>query len=123
MVQGQPLMEAGLDSLGTGELRMALNDAFGTDVPATFVLDYPTPVAMADAICQLVNVRAMAELHIEEALLPDLAAQRAASVGMSHNEVKEALEEVVRGILGNMGPDQVITPPCIYFELFGKTRS
>ena len=41
-------MQAGLDSLGAVELRSAVCSAFGVDLAATFVFDYPTVAAMAD---------------------------------------------------------------------------
>lgn len=43
----QPLMEAGLDSLGVVELRNALASGFSIDLPATVILDYPTITALA----------------------------------------------------------------------------
>lgn len=46
----QPLMEAGLDSLGAVELRTALNDAFSTQLPATATFDYSNVAALAGFI-------------------------------------------------------------------------
>ncbi|GAB4814934.1 hypothetical protein N2152v2_001980 [Parachlorella kessleri] len=43
----QPLMEAGLDSLATVELRNSLSSTFGVELPPTAVLDYPTSAALA----------------------------------------------------------------------------
>ena len=46
----QPLMEAGLDSLGAVDLRNALSNAFGVELPPTATLDYPTVDALAKFI-------------------------------------------------------------------------
>ncbi len=43
----QPLMEAGLDSVGSVELRNAVQAAFGMELPATITYDYPTVDALA----------------------------------------------------------------------------
>ncbi|MEV0363773.1 SDR family NAD(P)-dependent oxidoreductase [Nocardia fusca] len=43
----QPFSEIGFDSLGVMEFRNRLRTAVGTQVPATAVFDYPTPVALA----------------------------------------------------------------------------
>ena len=42
-----PLTEAGLDSIGAVELRNALAQKLGADLPATITFDYPTVAAMA----------------------------------------------------------------------------
>jgi acyl transferase domain-containing protein/NADPH:quinone reductase-like Zn-dependent oxidoreductase/acyl carrier protein/NAD(P)-dependent dehydrogenase (short-subunit alcohol dehydrogenase family) len=46
----QPLMEAGMDSLGAVELRTALNKAFSVELPATVTFDFPSVSALAGCI-------------------------------------------------------------------------
>ena len=46
----QPLMEAGLDSLGAVDLRNSVSSAFGVELPPTATLDYPTIDALAKYI-------------------------------------------------------------------------
>ena len=44
-------MEAGLDSLGSVELRNSISSAFDIELPSTFAFDYPTIAAMTAFIC------------------------------------------------------------------------
>eukprot|EP00775_Hariotina_reticulata_P014515 gene14515-14642_t len=46
----QPLMAAGLDSLGTVELRNALESRLGLRLPPTLIFDFPTVVALTEFV-------------------------------------------------------------------------
>jgi acyl carrier protein len=46
----EPLIDAGLDSLGAVELRDAVNVAVGMELPSTVVFDYPSVGAMSGFI-------------------------------------------------------------------------
>lgn len=58
----QPFMEAGLDSLGSLELRANLIKSFSIDLPATVTMDYPNIEALSNYISELVPEDAF-ELH------------------------------------------------------------
>ena len=51
--RGEPLMSAGLDSLGTVELRSALEAQFHVRLDPTVAMDYPTPELLAQHVCDL----------------------------------------------------------------------
>jgi hypothetical protein len=54
----QPLMEAGLDSIGAVELRNAVTAKFGVELPATVTFDYPSASALAGFIASKTAVPA-----------------------------------------------------------------
>jgi len=54
VVEDQPLMEAGLDSLGAVDLRNAFSAQFSLELPATFTFDQPSVAAMAAYIAAAV---------------------------------------------------------------------
>jgi acyl carrier protein len=51
----QPLMAAGLDSLGSVELRNSLEGSLGIQLPSTMVFDFPTISSMAEFLAQKVG--------------------------------------------------------------------
>ncbi len=51
----QPLMEAGLDSLGAVELRTSLGAAFNMELPATVTFDHPSVAALAKFLASQVT--------------------------------------------------------------------
>ena len=51
----QPLMEAGVDSLGAVELQSQLEKALSIELPATVMFDYPSMGAMAGFIAGLLQ--------------------------------------------------------------------
>ena len=51
-----PLMASGLDSLGAVQLRNAISERFGVELPATAALDFPTSAALAKHIGESTGV-------------------------------------------------------------------
>ena len=57
----QPLMEAGLESLGSVDLRNTLGSRFGIELAPTSTFDYPTVAALAAHIQMLIAPRGIGE--------------------------------------------------------------
>jgi acyl carrier protein len=51
----EPLMAAGLDSLGAVELQNSLESKLGVRLPSTLIFDYPTAAASADHVVSLLG--------------------------------------------------------------------
>lgn len=72
-------MQAGLDSLGSVELRNSVGAAFGLDLPATVAFDYPTVAALARFVAGQLPAAAQDDAAVEGGLdspLPSAAAGR-----------------------------------------------
>jgi acyl carrier protein len=66
--QDDPLMDAGLDSLGSVELRNGLFRLVGMELPGTLVFDYPSVGALAQYVeTHLVSTQDSAHMHATEA--------------------------------------------------------
>ena len=57
----EPLMSAGLDSRGGMELRRALGDTLGLDLPVTLLYDYQSISAIVGHISSLIETQAQAQ--------------------------------------------------------------
>jgi acyl carrier protein len=76
----EPLMEAGLDSIGAVELRNSVGARFGIELPATVTFDHPSPAALARYLAsRLAPKQAVTALHPQAmaAALPRQPAQQA----------------------------------------------
>ncbi|PSC74792.1 Polyketide synthase [Micractinium conductrix] len=95
----EPLMAAGLDSLGVVQLRNAITERFGVEVPPTVALDFPTILALAGFVAQKLAVAPeMAPVDIRQ-----LAAGVATSDSLSsvdERDIVEHLASEVRDLLG-----------------------
>ncbi len=59
----EPLMEAGLDSIGAVELRNSVASKYGIDLPATISFDQPTVRALADYLAALLAPQRRTQLQ------------------------------------------------------------
>jgi acyl carrier protein len=73
----QPLMAAGLDSLGAVELRNSLQGQLGVELPSTLVFDYPTVDSMAQYIARKLQPAAVqSSIMMGSSALADVAMSR-----------------------------------------------
>ena len=68
----QPLMEAGVDSLGALELRNKLSEVFQANLPQTLVFDYPTIQAVSNYIRDTISIKRVDEQITSPAVLSSL---------------------------------------------------
>lgn len=88
--RAQPLMEAGLDSLGVVELRNALSTKFAVELPATVILDFPSISALGGFIVAGLGDGAMEELEpLAGSMLTDDSYVRSSSARAYFNSITE----------------------------------
>ena len=61
----EPLMEAGLDSIGAVELRNSVATNYGIDLPATISFDQPTVRALADHLAAMLAPQRRTEVRTD----------------------------------------------------------
>ena len=98
----QPLMDAGLDSLGAVELRSGLGSRFSLDLPATAIFDYPSADALADFISKQITVtmlesQADSGLEHYHSALDELAP---AELGYSPNNISSVGKRTMTHVMG-----------------------
>lgn len=91
-----PLMASGLDSLGAVQLRNAISERFGVELPATAALDFPTGSALATHIAKETGIA--------------LPGQSSAVVSIGRNELLYYSESES----GLDGMTEIVGVSCIY---------
>ena len=105
-----PLMAAGLDSLGMVELRNALQNKLGLQLPSTLVFDYPTADDITAYITSQLSAAtdAVVQAPIESATITDIMPgsqqqqqqDNTSSVLMSPHVLTPVIQEVVAQVIG-----------------------
>lgn len=97
----QPLLEAGVDSLGAVELHNKLEAKLGIELPATITFDYPTTAALASFLATRMS---SAQPDQPDELL-------AGAQPRSQESVQQEIQEILRTMLGTeVQVDQVNYP-------------
>ena len=96
-------MEAGLDSIGAVEMRNAVNEKYGVELPATIMFDYPTIVDLAQYLVLRTASRTMhvsaGSLDQMQAYVPDASAvldiAKVTLLCFHHQQTKTLLIETI----------------------------
>lgn len=96
VARDQPLMEAGLDSLGAVELRNQLQIKLGVDLPATVTFDHPSVASLGTFLAasagQVIPPQSSSETH---------------GIALPLEEVRRRVDQIVHEVLGaTVLPDQ-----------------
>ena len=110
----EPLMAAGLKSLGAVELRNAITAAYNIQLAATAALDFPTLDSLAAHLVTRLDTIAPADKYISEGHRNRSATNRCSSrtlavgiVAVDLSEVTSQLLKVVENVLGTaVSPQQ-----------------
>ena len=101
----QPLMEAGLDSLGAVELRNSLATRFDLDLTPTLTFDYPTPKALASYLANSL-AQAAARDEASAAVQGNMDEQEGGMFDLE--ELSREVSSLVMSVLGtHVPPEQV----------------
>lgn len=103
----QPLMEAGMDSLAAVELRTALVNEFGLDLPATITFDFPTVHALASFIDEekvLSGSEVCGTEHSRETISQSIPSESAPRAVADPSALQEMVAKAVSKILGTQVP-------------------
>ena len=93
----QPLMEAGLDSIGAVELRNAVTEKFGVELPATVTFDYPTADALAGFIASKTGAAPAHAGTLDAWPQPTMVSVPVPSSGAFVQQIAEDLQAIVSG--------------------------
>jgi acyl carrier protein len=102
----QPLMEAGLDSLGAVELQQRLSEALAISLPTTVVFDYPSIAAIADRISS--DAATATHRVPPDQQEPGFLERRSASehpTRLLSADVLERVRRTVAALIGDLPPD------------------
>ena len=96
--EDEPLMDAGLDSIGGAELQKNIEDEFSIELPATAAFDYPTVSALSDFVASQIGDGGGGDGGNEDEYVDSGAG--AARSGLSIDDVRQRVLAIASGVIG-----------------------